>query len=73
MSTLDDQASDREMADRELSIAQARAKNQPIKFTGFCLSCNDRLKAGRFCPGGECKEDWEREQRMAKIAGKWRS
>jgi len=67
-----DRASDREIADRELSIAQARAKNQPIKFTGFCLSCNERLEIGRFCSGGECKEDWEREQRMAGIAGKWR-
>lgn len=65
-----DRASDREMADRELSIAQARAKNQPLKFTGFCLSCNERLEIGRFCFGGECKEDYEREQRIAKIIGR---
>ena len=65
-----DRASDREMADRELSIAHARAKNQPIKWTGFCLSCNERLEIGRFCFGGECKEDYELDQRMRQITGK---
>ncbi|APB99001.1 hypothetical protein [Polynucleobacter asymbioticus] len=70
MSTLDDRASDREIADRELSIAHARAKNQPIKWAGFCLSCNERLEIGRFCPGGECKEDWEQWQKMRQITGR---
>ena len=65
-----DRASDREMLDRELSIAQARAKNQPIKWTGFCLNCNERLEIGRFCIGGECKEDYEREQRIRGIMGR---
>lgn len=55
-----DRASDREMADRELSIAQARAKNQPIKFTGFCIYCNERIERGRYC-SAECKEDGESE------------
>ncbi len=73
MTDIYDQATEREEQHRELSIKQARALNQPIKYTGFCLSCNERLEIGRFCSGGECKEDWEREQRMAKIAGKWRS
>ena len=61
---------DREEKHRELSIAQARAKNQPLKYTGFCLLCNERLEIGRFCVGGECKEDYEREQRIFKIMGR---
>lgn len=62
-------ASKQEMDHRKYSVAKARAKNQPLKFTGFCLSCNERLEIGRFCFGGECKEDYEREQRIAKIMG----
>lgn len=57
---ISDQASDREMMDRELSITQARAKNQPIKFTGRCLYCNAEIKTGRYCDSW-CKEDGEME------------
>ena len=72
MSDIFDDASDLEEKHRELAIFAARAQNAPIKISGFCLSCNDRLQIGRFCPGGECKEDYEREQKMAKIAGRWK-
>jgi hypothetical protein len=65
-----ERASKLEMDHRELSVAHQRAQNQPLKFTGFCLSCNERLEIGRFCFGGECKEDYEREQRIAKIMGR---
>jgi len=65
-----DRASDREMMDRELSIAQARSKNQPIKFTGRCLYCNEQIKAGRFCPQEDCGEQWEFEQKMKGIMGR---
>ena len=60
MSDVFDMASDREMADRELSIAQARAKNRPLKFTGRCLYCNESITIGRYC-SPECKEDGEME------------
>lgn len=69
MTDLFDLASDRELADRELLISLARAKNKVIKFTGKCLYCNEEINAGRFCPGGECKEDHEREQKMKEISG----
>jgi hypothetical protein len=55
-----ERASDREMADRELSIAQARAKNQPIRYTGRCLYCNEQITVGRYC-SAECREDGEME------------
>ncbi len=71
MSDIFDMASDREMADRELSIKQARDRNQPIKFTGRCLSdqCNAQIEKGRFCDSW-CREDYEHGLRMKQIAGK---
>ena len=68
--TLDDQATAHEELERELSIRQARAKNQPLKFTGRCLFCDDTIETGRFCFGGDCKEDWEFEQKMKGIMGR---
>lgn len=65
-----DMATEREEKHRELSIAQARAKNQPIKFTGRCLYCNEQVKAGRFCPQEDCGEQWEFEQKMRGIMGR---
>lgn len=55
-----DRASDREMADREAYIARARSKNQPIKFTGHCLYCNEQIEQGRYC-SAECREGHELE------------
>ena len=55
-----DQSSDREMADRELSIKMARAKNQPLKFTGSCIYCGEHIERGRYC-SAECREDGESE------------
>lgn len=71
MSDIFDMASDREMADRELSIKHARERNQPIKFTGRCLSeqCNAQIEKGRFCDSW-CREDYEHGLRMKQIAGK---
>jgi hypothetical protein len=64
-----DQATEQEEQHRNLSIKQARAKNQPIAFSGRCLSCNAEIETGRFCPGGECKEQYELEQKIAHIKG----
>jgi len=69
MTDIFDQASDIEEQHRELSIRAARFKNQPIKFTGRCLYCNEEVSNGRFCYGGDCKEDWEFEQKISKIKG----
>ena len=64
-----DQASEKEERDRDLAIRAARAKNQPITFTGRCLCCNAQIEVGRFCDSW-CREDFELEQKMKKIAGK---
>lgn len=70
MTDIFDQATDIEERYRELSIAAARAKNKPIKYTGHCLYCNTELAKGRFCPQEDCGEQWEREQKMLKIQGR---
>lgn len=62
-------ASDNEMKERELNIAHARAQNQPIKVSGFCLSCNERLEASRWCDA-DCRDDYEQELRMRMICGR---
>jgi len=60
--TLDDQASDRELLDRELALKRRKPAGPPP--CGFCHNCNDPLPPNlRFCDGN-CREDWEyREQR----------
>ena len=69
MSDIFDDASDLEEQHRELSIKAARANNQPIKFTGRCLSCNAQInKVGRFCDY-ECREQYELEQKVSHIKG----
>lgn len=55
-----ERAPKQEMDHREYSVAQARAKNQPLKFTGRCLYCNEQIEVGRYC-SAECKEDGESE------------
>ena len=55
-----DRASEQELQHRELSIAQARAKNQPLKTVTHCLYCNQSINVGRYC-SSECKEDGEME------------
>ena len=72
MSTLDDMASDAEMRDRALCEKVAREQNQPIKYTGHCLNneCNTPLPNGlRYCPGEDCKEQYEFQQKMRGILG----
>jgi len=64
-----DRASEREMQHRELSIKQARAKNQPLSCSGHCLFCNDTIEEGRFC-STECGDDWHFEQKMKGIMGR---
>ena len=64
-----DRASDRELAEREAFIARARSLNQPMTFTGRCLSCNAQIEAGRYCDSW-CKEDHEQELRIRRICGR---
>lgn len=71
MTDLFDQASDIEEQHRDLSIRAARAKNQPIKYTGHCLYCNELLTIGRFC-SAECREDQELADKCHTIRGSYR-
>ena len=69
MTDIYEQATEKEERDRDLAIQAARAKNQPLKITGFCLFCNQQLASRRFCDA-ECREDYEMQQKMKRIAGR---
>lgn len=68
MTDIFDQATDKEMRDRELAIAAVRSQNKQLRFTGHCLSCNESLSDGRFC-GAECREDFELAEKMRRMHG----
>ena len=72
MTDIYDQATDKEERDRDLAIQAARAKNQPLKFTGRCLYCNEEITIGRFCNKDieDCADQWEFEQKMRGIMGR---
>jgi hypothetical protein len=69
MTDIYDQATDKEMRDRELAIKAARAQNQPIVFTGQCLNCEEVVTKGRFCDAA-CREDFELAQKMKQLSGR---
>lgn len=69
MNDIADDAYQAEENHRESALNLAR-KQKEIKFTGFCMNCNNQLTEGRFCPGGECREDFELAQRIGRIKGK---
>lgn len=71
MADIFDRASEVEEMSREIAIQEARLKNQPLKFTGHCLYCNETISKGRFC-SAECREDYEMEQKCHRISGKHR-
>ena len=56
MTTLDDQASDREQLDRDL----AQRKPAGPAATGYCLNCGEPVD-GRWC-NPECREDWSKRE-----------
>ena len=69
MSDIFDNAQELEQYQRDLAIKEARSRNQPMKFTGRCLSCNSEIeKIGRFCDA-ECREQFELEQKVKRIKG----
>lgn len=56
--TLDDQATDREMLDRELALQQRKPVGPPA--IGQCHNCGTALEGAlRFCDA-DCREDWEK-------------
>lgn len=65
-----DKASEAEQHHRDVLISEIR-RQKPLKTTGFCLSCNAPLPDRKFCDV-HCREDWEIEQRIKAISGKYR-
>jgi hypothetical protein len=69
MTDIYDQATDKEMRDRELAIKAARSQNKAIEFTGRCLSCEEHIDKGRFCDAA-CREDFELAEKMKRLQGR---
>ena len=68
MSDIFDDASDTEQLHREMAIQEIRSKKRH-PYTGHCLCCNELIPEGRFC-SADCRQDWELEQKIKKIAGR---
>lgn len=68
MSDPADEAAKYEEAFTQSSIEIAKKDNgKRLAFTGFCHNCLDPVdEPHRFCPGGECLEDWERREAAKK-------
>lgn len=47
---------------RKAALAEAKRRNQKYYFTGLCWNCSDAISEGSFCPGGECRYDYERRE-----------
>lgn len=55
-----DQATDREMMERDIALAEARKAKTEIKATGLCLECGEPVQADvRWC-SKDCRDDWQR-------------
>jgi len=55
-----DQASDREMLDREIAVSQARKLKTHIEPTGHCLECGEPVSDGKRWCDNFCRDDWQR-------------
>lgn len=66
-----DQASALESAERDACVAAQRAK-PGLKATGFCLDpgCFAPLPKGQHFCGDECRDYYEKTERMKRIQGK---
>lgn len=71
MSRAFDQAQELETAERDACVAAQRAKPGLVA-TGFCLDpgCRAPLPEGQLFCGKECRDYFEKEQRMQRIQGK---
>lgn len=64
-----DRAQEREEQHREAALAKAKGKGK-LKATGFCYYCDSDVPKGHTFCGAECRDDYEKEQRMMQINGK---
>lgn len=54
-----------------LQEAFAKRKVATLAPTGFCHYCVTAVDVGAlFCPGEDCRNDYDLEQKLRKIAGK---
>ena len=47
-----------EITENYLQVALQNARQHP--FTGICRNCDHPVSEGAFCPGGECRDDYQR-------------
>lgn len=66
MADIFDQASDREMADREASIKEAlrKVKAATLSATGQCHNCLEPLPSGGLFCDRDCSADHEQRMRL---------
>lgn len=66
-----DQATANEEAFTQASIEAARkGEGKRLAFIGRCHNCHDPVEEPhRFCPGGDCLEDWEKREAARKRNG----
>ena len=59
-----DRAADREDIAREAAVAAIRRRIESIPSLGYCYYCGEALRAGkRFCDA-DCRDDYERQEKM---------
>ncbi len=70
MADIYDRAQQLDEAERDACVAAQRAKTGLVA-TGFCLdpACHAPLPEGRLFCGGECRDYFEKHQRMKAILG----
>ena len=62
---------DRSVAQQEVVLKHQLAHRKPtLPFCGACYNCGEKITTGAFCPGGECKEDYEVREKARQIGGK---
>ncbi|MDA8257956.1 MAG: hypothetical protein M0Z99_20415 [Betaproteobacteria bacterium] len=66
-----DRASNLESAERDACVAAQRAK-PAMKATGYCLDpgCFAPLPKGQLFCGDECRDFYEKQERMNRITGR---
>lgn len=50
--------------------AKVSAQGPGLQYTGECLNCGEPLdRPHRFCPGGECRDDYEARESAKRRGG----
>lgn len=60
MADIFDQASDREIQEREIALSAARKQKTSILSTGFCLQCGEPMEGDKRWCDTTCRDDWEK-------------